>query len=65
MFDYLLYSLSQWLNFKLSGITCLVGKISRLNFLSPGPGRLSEYRDPIYNDRFEIPTLEQLKSKRL
>ena len=25
-------SLSQWLNFKLSGITCLVGKISRLNF---------------------------------
>ena len=24
-------SLSQWLNFKLSGITCLVGKISRLN----------------------------------
>ena len=29
-------SLSQWLNFKLSGITCLVGKISRLNFLSQG-----------------------------
>ena len=32
-----------WLNFKLSGITCLVGKISRLNFLSQGPGRLSEF----------------------
>ena len=29
-------SLSQWLNFKLSGITCLVGKKS-LNFLSQGP----------------------------
>ena len=26
------FSLSQWLNFKLSGITCLVGKIIRLNF---------------------------------
>ena len=28
------FSLSQWLNFKLSGITCLVGKIK---FISQGP----------------------------
>ena len=36
-------SLSQWLNFKLFGITYLVGKISRSNgFLFQGPGRLSE-----------------------
>ena len=35
------YSLSQWLNFKLSGITCLVGKI-QFKLLSQGPGRLSE-----------------------
>ncbi len=35
-------SLSQWLNFKLFGITYLVGKISRSNFFFQGPGRLSE-----------------------
>ena len=29
-------SRSQWLNFKLSGITCLVGKI-KFKFLSQGP----------------------------
>ena len=29
-------TLSQWLNFKLSGITCLVGKISRLNLFFSG-----------------------------
>ncbi len=37
------YSLSQWLDFKLSGITCLVGKISRLNFYLRVHW-LSEYR---------------------
>ena len=36
-FPYKSNSLSQWLNFKLSGITWLVGKISRFNFLSQGP----------------------------
>ena len=30
------YSLSQWLNFKLSGITCFVGKI-KFKLLSQGP----------------------------
>ena len=30
------FSLSQWLNFKLSGITCLVGKI-KFELLSQGP----------------------------
>ena len=35
--------LGQWLNFKLFGITYLVGKISRSNvFFFQGPGRLSE-----------------------
>ena len=36
-------SLSQWLNFKLLGITYLVGKISRSNFFFQGPGRLTEF----------------------
>ena len=35
-------SLSQWLNMKLSGITCLVGKNQPFKPLSQGPGRLSE-----------------------
>ena len=37
------FSLSQWPNFKLFGITYLVGKISRSNFFFQGPGRLSEH----------------------
>ena len=36
------YSLSQWLNFKLSGITCLVGKI-KFKLLSQGPLAEWEY----------------------
>ena len=31
------YLLGQWLNFKLFGITYLVGKISRSNFFFQGP----------------------------
>ena len=38
-----IYLLGQWLNFKLFGITYLVGKISRSNCFFQGPGRLSEY----------------------
>ena len=34
-------SLSQWLNFKFYGITCLVRKI-KFKLLFQGPGRLSE-----------------------
>ena len=37
-----LHLLGQWLNFKLFGITYLVGKMSRSNFFFQGPGRLSE-----------------------
>ena len=33
---YIYISLSQWLNFKLSGITCLVGKI-KFKLLSEDP----------------------------
>ena len=38
-----LFLLGQWLNFKLFGITFLVGKISRSNFCIQAPGRLSEF----------------------
>ncbi len=42
-----IHSLSQWLNFKLSRITCLVGKI-KFKLLSQGPKWLSEYyMDPM------------------
>ena len=38
---YIIYSLGQWLDFKLLGITCLVGKRNSLNFyLSQGPGSI-------------------------
>ena len=38
------FSLSQWLNFKLFGIPYLVGKMSsRSNDFFQGPGRLSEH----------------------
>ena len=38
-----IFSLSQWLNFKLSGITCLVGKnIRRLNGFVSGSVRTAE-----------------------
>ena len=44
--------LGQWLNFKLFGITYLIGKISRLNFFFQGPGRLSEFRECIVLPRY-------------
>ena len=38
-----IYLLGQWLNFKLFGITYLVGKINKVQaFFFQGPGRLSE-----------------------
>ena len=41
-FNHQLDSLSQWLNFKLSGITCLVGKIKFELFISGSIGPLAE-----------------------
>ena len=47
------YSLSQWLNFKLSGITCLVGKMSSFNGFFDGPGRLREvWHFPVFGGHF-------------